>query len=142
MSFLFLDDERNPSQVKWGVDIVGACGQFDLPPAPWDIVCNYDEFVKYIDTKGVPVWVAFDHDLADEHYRKSMYDPDKHYSDYYTDGTFKEKTGKSCADYLVQYCVDNKLKLPEQMFIHSMNPIGRENIQSVFKSAKRTFDFL
>ena len=141
--FLFLDDERKPSQVKWGVNEVGEFGLVEFPSIHWDgIVRNYDEFVKWVDTHGVPTWVSFDHDLADEHYRKSMYNPDKHYSEYYTDGTFKEKTGKECADYLIYYCIEHRCKLPERIFVHSMNPIGRENIQAAFNSAKKAYEFL
>ena len=90
---LFLDDERNPFHVAW------VKGHF---PGPWVVVRNYDQFVKEVTERGLPAHVSFDHDLADEHYRKSMYDPDKHYSNYYTDGTFKEKTGFDCAKWLVE----------------------------------------
>lgn len=78
---LFLDDERNPYKVTW----------VKLPLGPWVVVRNYDQFIKHITNHGIPSFVSFDHDLADEHYRQSMYDKDKHYSNYYTDGTFKEK---------------------------------------------------
>ena len=47
---------------------------------------------------------------------------------------FKEKTGYHCAKWLIQYCVDNKLSLPKEIFIHSMNTAGRINIASIFET--------
>ena len=55
---LFLDDVRNPKDVKW----------INLPLGPWVIVRNYHDFVKYITSNGLPEFVAFDHDLGQEHY--------------------------------------------------------------------------
>ena len=125
---LFLDDERNPFHVAW------VKGHF---PGPWVVVRNYDQFVKEVTERGLPAHVSFDHDLADEHYRKSMYDPDKHYSNYYTDGTFKEKTGFDCAKWLVEYCIQQNSEFPPYQ-VHSMNPIGKENIISLIESFKRS----
>jgi hypothetical protein len=124
---LFLDDERDPYKVTW----------VEMPLGPWEIVRSYAEFVKTITEKGLPIFVAFDHDLADEHYRRSMYNPDKHYSNYFTNGTFKEKTGYECAVWLVNYCIDNNTDFP-QYVVHSMNPIGKENIISYIESYKRS----
>jgi len=108
---LYLDDVRTP------VDNT------------WVIVRNYDEFVNTIEKYGIHKFelISLDHDLADEHYRPSMYDTDGHYSNYYTDGTFKEKTGYDCALFLVNYCLDKKLLLP-QVYTHSFNPVGVQNI--------------
>jgi len=125
---LFLDDERNPYKVTW------ATGHF---PGPWEIARNYDDFARIVTAKGLPAYVSFDHDLADEHYRKSMYDPDKHYSNYYTDGTFKEKTGHECAKWLIDYCIERNLSFPGYQ-VHSLNPIGKENIISLVESFKRS----
>lgn len=126
--FLFLDDIRKPSDVKWII----------LPAANWVIVRSYDEFVKALNERGIPEFITFDHDLAEEHYRPSMYNPDRHYSNYYTDGTFKEKTGFHCAQFLVEKCIAEGKKLP-RCACHSMNPIGRENILSLIQSAKKHF---
>jgi hypothetical protein len=41
---------------------------------------------------------------------------------------FKEKTGYDCAKWLCNYCIDNGIPLPEY-YVHSMNPVGRENIK-------------
>lgn len=124
---LFLDDIRLPEQVKW----------VELPLGPWIIVRNYDEFVKHIIKNGLPSYIAFDHDLADEHYRPSMYNKDGHYTNYYTDGTFKEKTGYDCAKWLIEYCMNNNRIFPEYE-VHSMNPIGKINIRSIVENFKAT----
>jgi len=108
---VYLDDIRTPS----GED--------------WIIVRNYNDFMSKIKEIGISniSLISLDHDLADEHYRISMYNPDEHYSNYYNDGTFKEKTGYDCAKFLVDFCLNNNLKLP-QINVHSMNPIGSKNI--------------
>lgn len=125
---LFLDDERNPFKVTW------AKGHF---PGPWVVVRNYAQFVAEVSQRGLPAYVSFDHDLAHEHYRQSMFNPDKHYSNYYTDGTFKEKTGHECAKWLIDYCIDHNLDFPDYQ-VHSLNPIGRENIISLIESFRET----
>jgi hypothetical protein len=124
---LFLDDERRPSQVTW----------VELPLVEWTIVRNYDAFVRVISSLGMPKRISFDHDLAAEHYRHSMYAGDKHYNNYYSDGTFKEKTGYECAKWLVRYCAERGEPVPEY-YVHTMNPIGKENIISVLESYKRS----
>lgn len=130
MSFykLFLDDERSPQKVTW------ATGHH---PGPWVVVRNYESFVERVTHFGVPDYVSFDHDLAAEHYRPSMYAADGHYSKYYTDGTFKEKTGYDCAKWLIEYCMKHEKPFPDYQ-VHSMNAIGKENIISLIESYKRT----
>lgn len=126
--YLFLDDERDPYKVKHVV----------LPTASWTIVRNYDEFVRAIEThyqeyKKLPTYISWDHDLAASHYRESMYNPDRHYNEYYA--TFKEKTGYCCAKWLVQFCIDRNLEMCEYG-VHSMNPIGKENIEGILECYK------
>lgn len=130
---LFLDDIRNPNDcfeyTKMGVYLMN----------DWVVVRNYDEFVNMITENGIPLVISFDHDLADEHYRPSMYNPDKHYSNYYHDGTFKEKTGYHCAKWLLEYCMDNNLDIPKVVYVHTMNPVGGDNIKSLFNSFYKTY---
>ena len=40
---------------------------------------------------------------------------------------YKEKTGLECAKWLIDYCIDNKQKLPNYL-CHSQNPVGKDNI--------------
>lgn len=58
---------------------------------------------------------------------------EKNYSDrFFIPSTFSEKTGYDCAKWLVDYCIDNKLTLPKHVYVHSMNPVGKKNIQMLF----------
>jgi len=102
----------------------------------WIVVRNYEEFVNYITNNGLPYLISFDHDLADEHYDPSMY------SGNYDDvaKNFKEKTGMDCAKWLVDYCIDRSEKLPKYV-IHSMNPVGAQNILSYLNNFKSFQNF-
>lgn len=105
----------------------------------WDIVRNYDQFVKYIEENGLPDLISFDHDLADEHYNDLFSDKNWVKDDNDIElsyGEYKEKTGLECAKWLVDYCSDNNKKLPEFM-VHSANPVGKKNIESYLNNAKK-----
>jgi hypothetical protein len=120
---LYLDDVRTPSE--------------NLPNyEPWVIVRNYNEFVDYITTNGIPDFISFDHDLADEH-TQDYYSQVRDYG-FQTPSydKFKEKTGLSCAMWLVQYCIDNNV-VPKSCAVHSHNPIGAKNIQDCINSYKK-----
>ena len=41
------------------------------------------------------------------------------------------QTGEGCAKWLMQFCWNNKMLLPE-IFIHSANPVGADKIKDVF----------
>ena len=114
---LFLDDVRSPKTTY---------SYMELPiykEPDWIIVRNYYAFITIIQKKGLPEVVSFDHDLADVHYKKQEFD-------YNDEGL--EKTGYHCANWLLYYCVDNNLKVPTRIIIHSMNPAGSFNIKSLF----------
>ena len=118
MKKLFLDDLRIPKDAI-GL-VVSNLNQFYWAN-DWDVVINYDEFVSYITKNGLPDFISFDHDLADEHYI----------------GTdTNEKTGFEAAKWLVDWCFDNKKSLPD-FVVHSANPVGKLNIESYLKNAKK-----
>ncbi len=119
---LFLDDMRNP------VDCYSYTNQPVYLMDDWAVVRNYNEFVKLVEEHGIPTVISFDHDLADFHYGVQ----DHVDQDYYD--LCEEKTGYHCAQWLINYCMDNKLELPKAILIHSMNGIGARNIQSLFKT--------
>ena len=119
---LYLDDFRDP------IDSSYYLNNSLYGNLKWDVVRNYDEFVKIITTQGIPDVVSFDHDLADEHY-----DSQKPSDEY------REKTGFHCAKWLIQYCIDNNKDLPQTILIHSMNPAGSLNIQSIFNTYLKLF---
>ena len=76
---------------------------------------SYNEFCslvrKLYEKYGYIDCVWFDHDLGDA----------------------DAGTGYDCAKYLVDFCIDHYMKLPEY-HIQSANPVGRANIDSYLKS--------
>jgi len=133
---LLLDDIRNP------IDVWNITHNLIYIDKKWIVVRNYEQFVNivthnFLEYEVLPEILSMDHDLSDKHYRPSMYDPNiEHYSKYYTDGTFKEKTGYDCAKWLVDFCMDNKLEIPKY-FVHSMNPVGKDNIIALLEKFKK-----
>lgn len=125
---LFLDDVRTPeSTYKYTLKDVYILKE-------WSIVRSYEAFVAHITTHGLPKLISFDHDLAKAHYHESMYKGREVYMKYIE--TTTEKTGYDCAKWLVEYCINNNLNLPNFM-IHSMNPVGGENIQMLLENFKK-----
>ncbi|REC48524.1 cyclic-phosphate processing receiver domain-containing protein [Chryseobacterium pennipullorum] len=114
---LFLDDVRFP------VEAYHYTRQDFFLRGDWHIVQNYDQFVSWIRKKGLPEMISFDHDLADEH------DPKADTQEWV------EKTGYECAKWLVAYCLDQHMDIPE-FYCHSMNPVGKKNITSLLNNFK------
>lgn len=95
MKKLYLDDIRNPS-LKYEKN-------------DWIIVRNYDEFVDYIKTNGLPDQMSLDHDLGEG------------------------KTGYDCVKWLVEneYDITNT-----EIYCHSANPVGKKNILMLIRNYK------
>lgn len=108
---LFLDDYRDPH--KFLSDI-----------GTWVVVRNYNQFIEIIEKQGLPRFISFDHDLAEEHYEQSS-DCSK----------YKEKTGYDCAKWLIEYCMRTNQSLPSWQ-VHSMNPVGKININQILMTFK------
>lgn len=108
MTYLFIDDERNPTDVTW---VTG----FDAH-APWAVVRSYDDAVQWVKDHGCPTNVSFDHDLG-------------------MNGNTTAKTGYDFATWLVDYDIDNNV-MPAgfQFTVHSMNPIGAKNIKFLMEN--------
>ena len=122
---LFLDDVRRPETTYT---------YMELPvflEDDWIIVRNYYAFITLVEKKGIPDVVAFDHDLADVHYKQQDFD--------YADENL-EKTGYHCAKWLIDYCMDNEKELPKKIIVHSMNPYGSKNIKSLFDTYFKVYD--
>lgn len=94
-------------------------------------VKSYDEFVEWIIINGLPHKISFDHDLADEHYAPT--EAYGNYNHWVNEQNFQEKTGMDCVKWLIDYCMDNNLKLPLWV-CHSANPAGVENMSGLLKS--------
>jgi arginase family enzyme len=84
-----------------------------------------DEAVECILKNGLPIFISFDHDLADDHYLP---------------GSTYEKTGATFARWLIDWIIDNDIVIPDDFnyYVHSMNPVGAENIRSLMASFLRT----
>ncbi len=91
----------------------------------WHIVRSYEEFVDFIITNGVPAIISYDHDLDPEH----MQDSDSDVIPYLN---YTTKCGYDVAKFLVKYCRENEISLPEY-FVHSRNIAGAENIRRVLE---------
>lgn len=89
----------------------------DLRPITTDFVGlrSYTDFVAYITQNGLPNFISFDHDLG------------------------LEESGFDCAKWLVNYCLDKKKELPE-FTVHSQNPVGKQNIESLLNNFKKRND--
>ena len=128
-TLLWLDDTRNPLENNWLV--------FSPIEQPFDVVWvkSYNQFCYTILLNGLPDAICFDHDLG------LQVDPNAEFKtingeissfslNLYND---EEKTGYDCAKWLVNYCIDNNEPLPLYN-IQSANPVGKENIDSLFKN--------
>lgn len=91
------------------LDDVRAC------PENFILVTSYEEFVNFIQNQEWPNFISFDHDLG------------------------LGKTGYDCAKFLVEYCLENRLDLPD-FFVHSQNPVGKLNIESLLKNFQKFQD--
>ena len=112
---LWLDDIRDPMTGDW-INKYASGYADSINQIFW--VKNYKQFVNWITENGLPDIICFDHDLAFEHY---------------TGFTSTEKTGYDCAKWLVDYCIRNKVPLPDWK-IQSMNPVGRDNINGLLNN--------
>ena len=124
---IFLDDVRRPSSTQ----------HVELPLYEWTIVRSYDEFIRTINSRGLPGFITFDHDLAIEHYPKTLNEMDIQHKIDYT--SMLNKTGYHCALWLIDYCMMKGLRLPRFM-VHSMNPAGKQNIIQVLNEFKQYQD--
>ncbi len=126
---IFLDDIRNPKDcLSYMHTRIGSLNP--IYNEEWIIARNYPEFQELVAEYAPDIThVSFDHDLADEHYNDLMNVEDADYNALYD--TFKERTGYDCAKFLLEYYKDT-WELPI-IFVHSMNPVGTQNILNVFK---------
>jgi hypothetical protein len=100
----------------------------DIRPAPdgWELVKSGPEFIAKIQQAvkdGVTIRaIAFDHDLAEDHYYiwKGYGDPPS-----------SNMTGYDVVEWLVENHPD-VVKLLELIIIHTMNPYGGDRIRDAF----------
>lgn len=122
MTLLWLDDIRDPFKSPWSNN-VEALLLDDLTEKVRDFkliwVKDYNEFILAVE-KSFPAIISFDHDLS---FKQMIGEP------------CTEKTGYDCAKWLINYCIDSNLKLPE-FSVHSKNPVGKKNIESLLNNFK------
>lgn len=125
---LFLDDIRYPEDC---LEYIQEPRYKDLA---WLIVRSHNDFVKTLQSKWeegeFPGLVSFDHDLHEEHYHPSMYKGVAAYENAYKE--FKHPTGRRSAEFLVQFCKEKDISLPECL-VHTMNPAGKDRIDQTLK---------
>lgn len=128
---LFLDDIRAPFEcAQYMHKRIGKLNPIYLE-GEWYIVKNYDQFVKAISLYHKTIThISFDHDLADMHYHESMDQGKEAYEDHLK--TVTEKTGYNCAKFMKDFYDRFAIDYPV-LFVHSMNPVGTENIINLFK---------
>jgi hypothetical protein len=114
---LYLDDNRTPRENHY---------------FKWVIVRDYRAFCNYIMQQGMPKFISFDHDLADEHVQLGAMANWKDFD--YTLCT--EMTGYDAAKWLVEYCLDNDVQMPH-FTVHSANPAGAENILGLLNNLQK-----
>ena len=106
---LFLDDERNPEDVAW----------IKYPEnIDWTVVRGYSEFF-YEFYRGQFQVISFDHDIKGDNHRGV------------------ELTGYTALKAMVDTFLTTPHGLytfPEQVFFHTQNPIGKENMKSYWNN--------
>ena len=126
---IWLDDKRNPFEEDW----INWLAQYSPIEKPYEVIWvkSYEEFVAWVKSNGLFSACCFDHDLGDdiarEKVKKGM---SKRQARREKKGT---KTGMDCAKWLVEYCLDNNLKIPPYA-IQSANTCGRDNINGLLVS--------
>lgn len=102
---LFIDDERNPIDVKWAPYYI-----YDkYLSEEWTIARNeFEVYYEIAKRNQFPAYISFDHDLGKG-----------------------EATGYDIVKELVSRDMDNLVHIPPdfQFYVHSKNPIGAKNIQ-------------
>ena len=125
---LWLDDVRDPNDDDWLI--------FSPIERPFEVhwAKTYGDFVGWISVNGLPDGICFDHDLGDVPSIKA----ETEVEEWFSIQAGREYTGYDCAKWLVDYCIDNDLSLPEWN-IQSANPIGADNIRSLLNNFQKTY---
>lgn len=119
--FLFLDDQRKPSAVKFE-------DHYEFLEKVH--VKNYIEFCNVLETRGLPKALSLDFDLHPNHYKAGSRSSFTSISNY---KYVLEKHGGNCVEYLTSFCQKKNLQLPK-WFIHSQNPAGATYMRNLLKT--------
>lgn len=119
---LWLDDVRNPfNNTQWKAMIQYLKEEYlfifdENEPCGIFWAKTQTEFENYIKEHGLPDVISFDNDLG-----------------------IGNGEGYDCAKWLVEYCMNNNVQLPE-WYIHSTNPVAKENIENLLINFKNYYD--
>lgn len=112
---LFVDDERAPEgsieddsyRSRVGLPTVST-SRLGKYPVAWVVVRSVTDALTTIHERGVPAFIAFDHDLGDS-----------------------VPTGYDLAKALIELDLDGVIDMPTDLAfeVHSANPVGRQNIR-------------
>ncbi len=86
---------------------------FDWDFSRVEICRTFEEFVRCIISFGIPEKISFDHDLGES------------------------KSGYDCAVWLQIFLMDRKDFIMPVFNVHSMNPVGRKNIEAAIHDIHR-----
>ena len=125
MKRLFLDDWRIPRDCATYMWRRTDCRIYQ---EKWDVVRSYGQFVNWINKNGLPDLLALDYDLADVEELKE----ELPFEEWFNLDANEVYTGADCVKYLINYCKENKLSLPEYV-IHSANPDGAEIMKELLE---------
>lgn len=78
----------------------------------WIIARTFDEATQLVRVLGPPDMMSLDHDLGEG------------------------KSGYDFAKWLIDYLIEEDLEADFDYYVHSQNPVGRNNINSLFESFK------
>lgn len=135
-TLLWLDDIRDPFDKDF-THYVALHNPFLNQSHQIVWVKDYDEFREYIEFRGLPDAISFDHDLAPEHYTPEEYWNDFDKSKKYQEAqVYNEKTGYDCVKWLATYCFHEEKSLPLCVY-HTANPVGKENMMAYIENAKK-----
>src|SRR6185369_7342661 len=130
---LFLDDERIPYSSDG--DVKNAFAVTNNPiyyTVNWFIVRNYYQFVKKIQTDGLPAMISFDNDLGKTYRAEDV--PAEFLSIENVLST--EMSGYDALKWLCNYCLDHGVDLP-LIYLHTANTVGFVNMRDYIKNFKR-----
>ena len=111
-TILWLDDIKNPfvEGMDWWFTIQYLKEEYlEIDDEECEVFWakTQSEFENYIKENGLPDLISFDNDLG-----------------------IGNGEGYDCAKWLVEYCMNNNVHLPE-WYVHSTNPVAQENINQL-----------
>lgn len=124
---LIIDDTRNASECYLHGEKQKLVDFSGIPEGSWNIVRNYNQFIRYIKTKGVPHHISFDNDLCQDHMLL--------YVEAAKSGNFEwfetqPRMGIHALEWLLNYCKKNNVDRPT-IYINTANFFARAKMEEM-----------